>query len=276
MEHGAVQERIFQLRGQFPFLQTAVIGQSLLGRSLYALTVGRGEKHILLAGAFHGMEHITADLLLAYLESLCEDPPPCRVTVVPLVNPDGVAIQQHGWQWAGRYRGTVKAVSGGDTSRWQANGRGVDLNHNFAADWQDLRRREQAAGINGPAATRFGGYYPESEPESHALAQLCRREQFSLAVALHTQGEEIYYDFGKNTPCQSLAIAQAMAEASGYAVAEPAGLAVGGGFKDWFLTAFCRPAFTIEAGKGKNPLPDRDFPAIYEKLRPMLDRLTRG
>lgn len=274
MDYTAVQREIFQMKHQIPNLRVEMFGQSLLGRELYALRIGEGQRKILFAGAFHGMEHITAQLLLQYLWDHCGEKLPCQLTVVPMVNPDGVEIQQYGWMRAGRYASTVKGVSKGDTSRWQANARGVDLNHNFDAQWRDLRQREIEAGIVGPAATRFGGYYPESEPESRALAQYCRQEQFSMAVAFHTQGEEIYWDFGKQTPRQSYEMARTMAQESGYTVSAPEGLATGGGFKDWFITAFYRPAFTVEAGKGTNPLPDSDFDAIYDKLKPMLDRIT--
>lgn len=136
-----------------------------------------------------------------------------------MVNPDGVAIETGGIAQAGRFAPLVRRVSKGDTHCWQANGRGVDLNHNFDAGWRDLRQREIAAGITEPAPTRFGGYYPESEPESHGLAQLCRREQFSMAAVLHSQGEEIYWQYGKHTPRCSLEIAHAMEAVSGYRVA---------------------------------------------------------
>ena len=43
--------------------------------------------------------------------------------------------------------------------------------------------------------------------------------------------------------------------------------------KDWFLEEFHRPAFTIEVGKGENPLPHTDLDAIYERVKPMLDVL---
>ena len=53
-------------------------------------------------------------------------------------------------------------------------------------------------------------------------------------------------------------------------MASPTGLASYGGFKDWFLLHFRRPAFTIEVGKGENPLPVRDFFPIYDKVEAML------
>ena len=61
-----------------------------------------------------------------------------------------------------------------------------------------------------------------------------------------------------------------MATASGYALDVPTGIASGGGFKDWFITEFCRPGFTVELGKGKNPLPITDAEEIYRRTEEML------
>ena len=61
-----------------------------------------------------------------------------------------------------------------------------------------------------------------------------------------------------------------MAELSGYKLSAPEGLAVGGGFKDWFIEEFAKPGFTIEIGKGKNPLPLSDIVEIYDKLESMM------
>lgn len=273
MDYTTMQRTISDLKKQCPAVQIDVFGSSVLERPLYRLRIGTGERKLLLAAAFHGMEHITTDLLLRYgayigCRRLC-----AQIDLIPMMNPDGVEIHCHGWQWAGKYAALVRSSSKGNTSRWQANAKGVDLNHNFDADWQNLRRREIAAGITGPGPTRFGGTHPESEPESHALAQLCRKEQYTAAAALHTQGEEIYWNFGAHTPPQSYAIAVSMARASGYTAAEPEGLAVGGGFKDWFIEEFRRPAFTIEAGKGRNPLPMSQLDEIYARVQPLLDRL---
>ena len=65
-------------------------------------------------------------------------------------------------------------------------------------------------------------------------------------------------------------MAKIMAYSSGYKIGEPTGLASGGGFKDWFVEKFRRPAFTIEVGSGTTPLPISDFDGIYEKIRELL------
>jgi len=124
-----------------------------------------------------------------------------QIYVVPCMNPDGVEISLTGSQSAGKFKNLVKKV--GNTKKWQANGRGVDINHNFNAGWKDVKKREIANGFKGPNHTRFGGTEPESESETQAIVKLCKKENFDLAFAFHSQGEEIYWDFGSNTPKES-------------------------------------------------------------------------
>ena len=57
---------------------------------------------------------------------------------------------------------------------------------------------------------------------------------------------------------------------TGYIISSPEGLAVGGGFKDWFIEKFQKPGFTIEIGKGENPLPIDEFENIYSALKSTL------
>ena len=65
-------------------------------------------------------------------------------------------------------------------------------------------------------------------------------------------------------------MAEIMSSVSGYALDTPTGLAVGGGFKDWFIIRFRRPAFTVEVGLGENPLPTENIEKIYNDLLEMM------
>ena len=129
-------------------------------------------------------------------------------------------------------------------------------------------------GIYGPAKSRYGGTKPESEPETKALINLCKRAKIRHTVALHSQGEVIYWCFGDNTPPRSRSIAEILATASGYALDIPVDIADGGGFKDWFIEEFNRPGFTIEMGKGENPLNAETAEDIYLNAREMLTLAT--
>ena len=267
----------------YGFLTRDTIGESRCARPIDMLCVGNRRKQVLFAGAFHGMEWITSLILLKFLDELCfsvmTGQAMCGVkmgvmlnqrglAVIPCVNPDGVEIQIHGAESAGNYAELVR--NAGETSKWQANAVGVDINHNFSAGWDKLKKLELENGINKPSPTRYGGEFPESEPETRSIASYCRSGNISHAIAFHRQGEEIYWNFGDYNDMEALKMARVMSYSSGYKIAEPEGLAGGGGFKDWFEEKFRQPAFTVEVGRGENPLPIEDFDGIYQKIREML------
>ena len=275
---------ISQMKQEYPFLKSTVIGKSVMGKDIVALTVGRCKEYVLVAGGCQGSEHITSTLLLRFAEELCfalsEDEAieglnarrafyGRGLIIVPAVNPDGCEISRFGAA-ATNGRRFIRRLCGGDFAHYNANARGVDINHNFDADWHSLREREKENGIEGPARSRFGGFSPESEPETVALTKLCRNTPIRHALAFHSQGEVIYAPTGEKRPKRSDQMAEIMATSSGYSLDEPEGLAVGGGFKDWFIKEFDRPAFTIEVGHGENPLPPRDYPKIYKQIRELL------
>lgn len=284
VDASALCRLVCALRDEYPFLTAGSIGRSRAGRPIFSLSVGHGDGCVLLCGGFHGSEWLTELLLLRFCEELCrcvrKGVPLCGVDVasclarrelllVPCVNPDGAEIFLHGPQAAGRYAQTVRTVWD-PRSLWNANAAGVDINHNFDAGWKTLRRTERENGIDGPAPRRFGGDAAESEPETRALCDLCRKRNPQHALAFHSQGEEIFWRYGKTDPPRARALLHIFLSASGYSPAENAGLFAHGGFKDWFIETFRRPAFTVEIGKGRNPLPLEDFEGIYEKLREML------
>lgn len=270
---------------EYSFLNHSIIGTSRCGRSIDAYSLGNEDEQVLLCGAFHGMEWLTSLLLFRFLETVCNSLSQgiCvrdirldrflrsrGAIIVPCVNPDGVEISLNGECAAGKFEQRVSSIAQGKAHRWQANAYGVDINHNFNAGWKLLHEREAESGITGPSLTRYGGEMPESEPETKAIVNLCRSKNIRHAVAFHSQGEEIYWSYGSITPKNSRIMAEAMARSSGYALSTPQGLAVGGGFKDWFISEFKRPAFTIEIGSGRNPLPASKLSEIYNRIEEML------
>ena len=279
------QKLIESLCGRYRFIKKATIGTSCMGKAITALKIGAASHYALIAAAFHGSERITSNVLLMFVEALADAVENDGhiaginarraltgrgVIFVPCVNPDGCDISLLGKAACAENGDVISRLCGGDFTHWNANARGVDINHNFDAGWKELRERERNAGIYGPCPTRFGGYRPESEPETAALTGLCSNAEIRHAVALHSQGEVIYWSYGKNRPPKSEKMAEIMATSSGYALDVPTPIACGGGFKDWFIEKFDRPGFTVEMGKGKNPLPAEAADGIYRRLREML------
>jgi g-D-glutamyl-meso-diaminopimelate peptidase len=273
--------KMMELKNEFPFIQLYSIGQSVLGRQLFAVSIGNMKRVNLLAGAFHAQEWLTTTLLVRYLERVClavrEKSKICGVSLnqslaqtgllfVPMVNPDGVSIALEGPQSAGKYEPFIRKLQAESERSWQANARGVDLNHNYDAGFAELRQMEIESGITGPAPRQYGGKSAHSEPETQAMVRICSTNEICAAYAFHSQGEEIFYEYGENPPAKGYYIAKLLSEVSGYTLVKNDGLYSHGGFKDYFIQKYDRPGFTIEIGKGENPLPITDLEDIYERL----------
>ena len=57
---------------------------------------------------------------------------------------------------------------------------------------------------------------------------------------------------------------------SGYSVEDTPYESSFAGYKDWFIQNWRRPGFTIECGKGENPLPAEQYFCVYAAIRQML------
>lgn len=270
---------------RIPTIQPFCIGKSCAGRDITALKINPADEYVLFTAAFHGSEHITSNILLMFIEDFCtaytQNLSLCGINIrkalgdrgvifVPRVNPDGCEISINGALGCGKDAGKIYKLCGGDFTHFNANLRGVDINHNFDAGWKKLHALERKSGILGPASTRFGGDRPHSEPETMALVKLCKDYNIHHALALHSQGEVIYWDYNGLEGKTARRMAEIMATVSGYALDVPVGLASGGGFKDWFISEYLRPAFTVEVGKGQNPLPVNSAGEIYNDICEML------
>lgn len=277
-------KNIFALCEKYPFLEENSLGKSLCGRDIPLVTLGLGQEGVLLLGGVHGNESITSSIILKFLEELCKiiseddiNKPELlellkkrKLYFVPTLNPDGCEISKKGEKQAGIYESTVKKLSYVGFDKWTANARGVDINHNFSAGWEELKCVEKMHGIFAPRHRRFGGFSPNSEPETKAIINFCKSKIPIRSYAFHTQGEVIYWDYDNIKVKDAEKIANLLASKSGYLLDCPTSLAVGGGFKDWFIKEFKMPAFTVELGKGQNPLPSEMGEEIYEKIKKML------
>lgn len=265
-----------RLEERYPFLQIDSIGESVLERSIPVVRIGEGPKEVHYNGSFHAEEWITTPLLMRFLEVYAEayrrgrqigtfDPgrlySQTSLYVVPMVNPDGVELQQNGISPDNPYYDTVVAANQGSTNfrTWAANIRGVDLNNQFPADWE----REKARGPQEPAPRNYSGPSPLSEPETRAMYDFTRNHDFRLVIAWHTQGEEIYWGYEGLEPPESEHITRVFVEASGYRAVRY--LQSWAGYKDWFIQEYRRPGFTIEVGRGVNPLPISQFGTIWSR-----------
>lgn len=276
------------LKARYPFLRVGTAGASVLGRTLYVLRMGNGKRQVFYNAAHHALEWITSPVLMKFAEdylrayalrgqlaghdvrALWEE---CTIWLVPMVNPDGVDLVINGLSPSNPYRSRLIRWNGGsgDFSRdWEANVRGVDLNHNYNAAWRESKQAEAALGITGPGPTRYSGPYPVSEPETRAMVSFTRNHDFRLVMAYHAQGRVIYWNFQGLAPAEARTIGEGLSHVSGYALDQATGVASYAGYKDWFIQDFRRPGYTVEVGEGVNPLPISQFSQIYAENLGML------
>ncbi|WP_027407792.1 M14 family metallocarboxypeptidase [Anoxybacteroides tepidamans] len=260
----------------YPFIKQRVIGTSVLGLPLIELTIGSGPKKIHLNGSFHANEWITTAALMAFINEyvlaltnenslrghcLMDYYRKVTLSIVPMVNPDGVNLVLNGPPNVEPYGSEALRINGGslDFSQWKANIRGIDLNNQFPAKWEVEQERKIP---KAPAPRDFPGFHPLTEPETKAMAALTEQSDFATVVAFHTQGKEIYWGYEGFEPEESESIVNEMAKASNYQAIRY--IDSHAGYRDWFIQTWKRPGYTVELGEGTNPLPLEQFEEIYE------------
>ncbi len=285
--HSVMMEKLEELSNNYSFMSVGNIGKSIYNRSIPVIRLGEGNKKIIYIGAHHGSEWITSGVLLRFINEYCEAYrrggwvnktrvdelyKNFEISVVPMLNPDGVEMSIKGVDKDNVMYQRLVSMNNGceDFTHWQANGRGVDLNHNYNSGFAEYKEYEKENGIDQGAPTKYSGEYPESEPETGYLCSYVRFNDFSGAITLHSQGEEIYYTSGGVCNQDFEKIAKYFSQVSDYKLNKPSGSGSYGGFTDWFIKELSRPSFTVECGKGENPLPLTDLPLIYIRLRRVL------
>ena len=285
-DYAALMRTVRVLAECYDFLGFSYLTESVLGRGVPMITVGEGEKQIFYIGAHHGAERITSAVLIKFVAEFCahakRGTAVCGMNlnyimksrtlcIIPMLNPDGVEISANGAQNDSMlYPRLVRMNGSHDFTLWQANARGVDLNHNYDANFAEYKKLEPTLGICGGCASKYSGEYPESEPETGALCNYLRFNKPTALMTLHTQGREIYYTSGGKCTQASKAAAAKLASLTGYKLNIPEGTAAYGGLTDFCIQKLGIPAFTLECGKGKNPLPKNDMPLIYSDLKKAL------
>ena len=285
-DYQELKNKIYELKDKFDFIEVNTIGKTILGKSIPLITIGEGKKNIIYIGSHHGMEWITSALLIKFIYDACLEYSrntsifdisakvlfeTRKIHIIPMLNPDGVEYVINGISSQNILKERLIRYNNGiDFSHWQANARGVDLNHNYSAGFSEYKIIERKLNLYDGAASKYSGEYPESEPETRAICNFVRWTKPDLALSLHTQGEEIYYTSLERSSSTFLSLAKTISRLTGYKIALPSGTAKYGGFTDWFIEEFNKPSFTLECGLGENPLPFSDFNKIYPKIKRVL------
>lgn len=241
-------------------LEVKEFGQSEFGRDLLAIKVGKGKRSILITGSHHGREWLSTHIIMKMIKeyasayqhkqtlfghnlNILDD---VSIWFVPMVNPDGVTIQQQGIDhFPFLLQEIYVDMNEGENNflRWKANALGVDLNRQYPAGWEKIKGDTAYASYS-----HYKGEKPLEAKETRALVDFTEKIQPLTSAAYHTSGRELYwYYYNELSHLQrDYQLVDIIAEKTGYKVSYPPYNAIGGGYTDWFIQSYQRPALTIE------------------------------
>lgn len=284
-------------------MEYSIIGITADNRYIYDIVMGDpdAEKQIVIQASCHAREYMTSLLVMEQLEyclngyyteeyngvlfkDLFDE---YAVHIVPMLNPDGVAISQFGKEGirdeAIRENLSVmyqNAVENGDTDyteerfyqRWKANALGVDLNNNFDGRWETLK------GAESPAGWSYKGEAPESEAESRCITELIRGLSDPVTVvSYHATGSVLWWDYGQTGEFMERCTEQAelVSSLTGYPL-NPYAEGSAGGLSDWIIADYYGEIVpeTIEIGKGEAPLNISEFSDIWKRNKDIFPALA--
>ena len=290
------QREIESLLRTYPFMRSERLTTTAFGRPISTLVVGNGPRKVLYSAAFHGNEWITTPILLTFARQFGEAivsggeiggqnaralKDAVTIYMVPLVNPDGVDLVTGAIDPASPEYALATALSENYPgipfpAGWKANLLGVDLNLQFPAGWAKAREIKFMQGFTRPGPRDYVGRAPLDQVESRAMEGYPQVIDPALVLAFHSQGEEIYWQFEDVLVPGARELGERLAQVSGYTLADTPYNSSFAGYKDWFIKMYRRPGYTVEVGRGENPLPIEQFPEIYRATLPILVEAALG
>lgn len=161
-------------------VQAEKIGVSTRDRPIIAFHISDPTtpvtRKVLIFAGIHALEWVSTEVAVHFFHELVRTPPKgTRVTVIPLLNPDGRAKVE-------------RDLIAGENKYRRGNEKNIDLNRDFSVNrvptsvWYPLMPKRYATSPS-----------PLSQPESQALDTLAARERYHRAVSLHAFGGFFYY-----------------------------------------------------------------------------------
>ncbi len=266
------------LADKFPDrLTLSSIGKSEEGRDLTLAILGNPEAEykVFMQASIHAREYVVSLIAMGEIDYILhhwdmeldngmtvgELLNKVAIHIVPMSNPDGVTISQTGTlppPFADQYTSKTAIT-------WKANAKGVDLNANFDALWDQY---DSIYHSTTPSHAGYRGTAPECASESKALADHLRSVGFDATLSYHTSGSLIYWSFNYdalkevNQQCKSLGTA--ISQKTGYPLGKQSTTSTAG-FKDYAMMALGIPSLTIEFAINEAPAPMREYEQIWAR-----------
>ena len=188
-----------------------IIGTSVENRKITAYHYGAGDTELLFIGGIHGgyswNTALVAYELMDYLDkNPTLIPENVRVTVIPVLNPDGL-YKTVGVEGIFTKADVTKTLD--ETIPGRFNAHQVDLNRNFDCDWKTTSMWQNK--------TVSGGSKAFSEPESQALREYVGAHEPSAVVVWYSAAGGVFSSSCHNEiSSETLALTSAYADASKY------------------------------------------------------------
>ncbi len=193
------------------------LGRSVKDKPIEMHVLGETGPVVLVFAGIHGDEPESVELARRWVGHLRSRPDLLkgrRVAVIPLVNPDGLAV------------GT------------RANAKSVDCNRNFPArNWAKT----------SPWDRYWGGYKPASQPETRAVMRAVTLMEPDRVISIHSISDDRQCN-NYDGPGQSLA--KVMSAANGYPATATIGYDTPGSFGSWAGDDRKIPTVTLELPAG--------------------------
>lgn len=257
-------EQLYRAYGVLP----RVRGRTILGRAVFTLELGAGQNRSLILCGESGDEGPLCELTLRFARALLaakrentrfcgvqarQALSDCGVTIVPCLNPDGLALCTDGVSAAGPLRRFLRPLWQPGTP-WKANAAGVDLRRQYSAGFSAARDRSILQGFTSPGASGFVGEAPLREPEARVLCSLCRKERFRHVLQLRRGEQALRFLAGESEPDKSRLCAKLLSQEAFLPLLPEED--ADGAFSRWFTETTGRPFFTAQTGNGNAPLPE--------------------
>ena len=258
-------------------IKTSSIGQSVEGRELLLVELGKGPKKIFVCGTHHAREYISTTYLMyaidryayqyktgtaLYNYNIKDILNKVTFCILPMVNPDGVNLVQNGlYSSADPDTLAEMPITEGKQygyAAWKANISGVDINWNYDYMWEQKSEY--------PASTGFNGYSANSEPETQAVSEYVHTEDFQAFLSFHTQGQVYYWADDKENPT---GIGDMVRKDTGFMRISGTASGLSCSFFNYVYDEFGKATMTIELCPyvGNYPYPDEKFDTVFRPAR---------